>query len=163
MREITWADAHIEHFRPQKFKNSNGELIYSNLDMEYTNLFASCNGSVPFEQKQDNCGHKKSMWFDEFLTISPLEENVETFFAYTLQGDVKSATDNIRANETILHLNLNSFGLTRARKTVIYLAIQNYDFDTVSDAVNFYSTPRNNALPQYCSAILYLLERGQIY
>ncbi|MEN8219842.1 MAG: hypothetical protein ABFS56_26535 [Pseudomonadota bacterium] len=59
----------IEHFRPQK--------QYPELKLEYNNLLCSCQFELQKTEPR-HCGNAKGSWFDENLTISPLEPSCES-------------------------------------------------------------------------------------
>mgnify|MGYP003522154302 CR=1 FL=1 len=109
-RKLEENDSHIEHFKPK------GNLKYSSLSLEYTNLHLSCSG---YRNQKDCCGHKKKDWFDEELTISPLEDNVDNLFEYSIDGHIMAASNNKRAISTIDNLDLDSFNLQRQRKITL--------------------------------------------
>lgn len=147
---------HIEHFRPKS--NTN----YSHLGLEYSNLHLSCSG---YKSNRECCGHKKDDWFDEKLTVSPLEENVEELFEYTIDGHIKAAGGNIRAIETIKNLQLDSFNLQRQRKTAIYMAMfydsieEDYEEEKKS-IIRDYKTAENGVLKSFCNAVIYCIEKN---
>lgn len=99
--------SHIEHFRPQ---NSFGHL-----DLEYTNLHASCQGETE-EPKPAHCGHSKGNRFSEAAYVSPLDEDCESQFRYTLIGQIESANANRPAMNMIDILSLDISFLNNRRK-----------------------------------------------
>lgn len=118
---ITKDTSHIEHFKPK------GNPLYSNLQLDYNNLHASC-GFNRSGKPEEHCGHKK---YDEFVPelISPLEPDCSTHFAYTLFGEIKHTTN--RGKITIELLNLNSELLKEKRRNLIdfFLSLDDSDFD----------------------------------
>lgn len=142
-------ESHIEHFKPKS------KPLYSHLSLEYSNLHLSCSG---YKNTHDSCGHKKDDWFDDQLTISPLEENVDVLFEYTVDGGIMAANNNIRAKETISNLELDSFALNRLRKSAIYISgIFDDDFDEEkrTSIISEYSVPENGRLKAFCNAVVY--------
>jgi len=105
--KITLRSSHIEHFRPQ---NS-----FSHLDLAYSNLHASCQGETE-EPKPAHCGHNKGNRFSEDAHISPLEENCESQFRYTLIGQIESANAGTPAENMINILALDISFLNNRRK-----------------------------------------------
>lgn len=68
--------SHVEHFRPKaKFP---GE------DMEYGNLFASCQENWE-DALEDHCGHRKGDWHSPRM-VSPASPQIEGMFGYGLDG-----------------------------------------------------------------------------
>ena len=110
-REAKFKDSHIEHFKPQS--------RYSDLEIKYDNLHASCVKS-PAPGGIRHCGHAKNDCFDENLYISPLEEDCEEQFLYTLEGEIqpKNMHDK-KAEHMIKILNLNAPPLRGRRKEVL--------------------------------------------
>lgn len=106
--KITVESSHIEHFRPQKH--------FAHLDLEYTNLYASCQGETE-EPKPAHCGHSKGSKFAEQSHISPLDDGCESRFRFTLIGEIQSAdNDDAPAKDMIDLLALDIEYLNRRRK-----------------------------------------------
>lgn len=145
-------DCHIEHFRPQGLK------AYKVLSLEYSNLHLSCSGT---KNSRENCGHKKDNWFDESLTVSPLEKDVEELFAYTIDGHIYAKKGNVRADATIKQFNLDSFALQRLRKTAIYISglfEDDFDEELRSQIIFEYSKPVEGKLRAFSNAVVYCVE-----
>jgi uncharacterized protein (TIGR02646 family) len=142
-------EAHIEHFKPK------GNPLYSMLSLEYTNLHLSCSG---YKSDRETCGHKKDDWFDESLMISPLENNVEALFEYSLSGEIRAKDNNERAKKTIEKLGLDSYTLNRQRKTAIFISglfEDDFNEDRRKEIIQEYNTPENGLLKSFCNAVLY--------
>lgn len=142
-------NSHIEHFRPRS--------TYPQLQLEHGNLLISCDG---IKGSGENCGHKKDNWFSDYYTISPLSEECESFFSYTIDGQIKPKNNDTRANETINKLYLNSDLLQRARRSAIYVSgLFDPDFNDIKkmELIEFFKTPINGELQNFCTAILYCL------
>ena len=106
--KITIDSSHIEHFRPQKHSG--------HLDLEYTNLHASCQGETE-EPKPAHCGHSKGSKFAEQSHISPLDDDCESRFRFTLIGEIQSTDINdAPAKDMIDLLALDIEYLNRRRK-----------------------------------------------
>lgn len=124
-REIEIAESHIEHFRPQG-RSHNG----IDLSVDYENIFASCiretKPGAPL-----HCGHLKNEWFEEDCFISPLEENCESEFAYTLEGQI--IPDTQRGKKMISILGLSERSLDNRRKKALALV---FDATFISSATN---------------------------
>lgn len=106
--QITLESSHIEHFRPQKH--------FGHLDLEYTNLHASCQGETE-EQKPAHCGHSKGSKFAEQSHISPMDDGCESRFRFTLIGEIQSTdNDDAPAKDMIDLLALDIEYLNRRRK-----------------------------------------------
>jgi uncharacterized protein (TIGR02646 family) len=102
-QDISDDDFHIEHFRPQH--------PYTDLELEYVNLHASCIKNKP-KGSPSHCGDAKGNWFDNTLTLSPLENN-ESSFRYSYNGDIEAAIPN--ASDMIEQLNLKDESLKAKR------------------------------------------------
>jgi uncharacterized protein (TIGR02646 family) len=143
---------HIEHFRPQD--------SYKDLDLDYGNLHISCSG---YKNMGENCGHKKDNWFDEKLTVSPLENDVESLFTYTVDGHIRAAKGNIRAKTTICKLGLDSYALQRMRKTAVYICglfDEDFDEEKKNRILNEYQTPMDGVLKSFCNAVIFCVENA---
>ena len=102
------AEFHIEHFRPQH--------AFEHLELEYQNLHASCfKNNNPKGRR--HCGPAKDDWFDEELTLSPLQDHSDRF-RYGENGELlKSADPAVTA--MIKNLNLNDQMLVSEREAQI--------------------------------------------
>lgn len=106
-QDISNDDFHIEHFRPQE--------TFEHLELAYNNLHASC-----IKNKKpgtpSHCGDAKANWFDNNLTLSPLN-NYEASFNYLDNGDIVAANQN--AVEMVSRLKLKDESLKAKRKAEI--------------------------------------------
>ena len=102
-QDISDDDFHIEHFRPQE--------NFEPLELVYNNLHVSC-----LKNKKpgtpSHCGDAKANWFDNTLTLSPLD-NHEASFKYLGNGDIEAAIPN--ASDMIDKLNLKDESLKGKR------------------------------------------------
>lgn len=148
-KEIRHDKSHIEHFRPQ--------VVFNGKTVDYNNLHASCNGN---KGKNDHCGHKKGNWFDERLTVSPLEENCEFLFEYNFNGDIISANENQRAKETIDKLGLNQYALQTARAAAIIstgISESHFNEETRAFWIKYFEQIEESKVKQFNVAVLHCL------
>lgn len=136
---IALESSHIEHFRPQKH--------FCHLDLEYTNLHASCQGETD-EPKPAHCGHSKGSKFSEHSHISPLEEDCESRFRFTLIGQIESSNSNVPAKDMIDILALDISFLNNRRKEKLegifdddFLA--DFSVEELEAIIQRYRHPRN--------------------
>jgi uncharacterized protein (TIGR02646 family) len=110
---------HIEHFKPQE--------DFDYLEIEYSNLHVSC---IKNKKKgaPSHCGDAKANWFDNTLTLSPLD-NHEASFKYLGNGDVEAGIPN--ASDMIDKLNLKDESLKAKRHAEISGIL---DEDTIENA-----------------------------
>ncbi|MDR1379226.1 MAG: TIGR02646 family protein [Synergistaceae bacterium] len=110
-RRINTGNSHNEHFRPQS--------SYPDLAVDYENIHASC---IRETKPNDilHCGHAKKDKFDESCCMSPLEDDCEERFLYTLEGQIlpKDKNDE-KAKYMIELLKLNAGPILGRRKTVL--------------------------------------------
>ena len=136
--KITIEDSHNEHIEPRNMKDGT----YSRRSLDYSNIVASCNCA-------GTCGDHKKNVYDEARFVSPLHEDCEGFFSYDPDGYMHGD------EYTISLLNLNSFGLRRARKS-IYKMIMSMDTTDIkmaycSDSEEYF--PYSNVIFWYLRAI----------
>ena len=110
-RRVAMDDSHVEHFRPRK--------QFGFLELDYSNLLCSCLREQAPGQPS-HCGHRKRNWFDEQMLISPLQEDCETRFRFTANGEIhpRSSCD-VAAATTINKLALDLPRLNALRKAVV--------------------------------------------
>ena len=148
-KEIQHDKSHIEHFRPQ--------VSFSEKTVDYENIHASCNGS---KGQNNHCGHKKGQWFDELLTVSPLEQDCESLFEYNINGDIIPTNENERAKKTINKLGLNVYALQTARAAAIKatgISSSNFDEETRAFWINYFKKIENGKLKAFNNSVLYCL------
>ena len=122
-------------------------------------MLISCNG---YKDNRENCGHKKDDWYNKNM-ISPMEDDCETHFEYTINGEMLANAQSIRGLETIEHLDLNSSLLKRARRSAIYMSgLFDADFDEnkKEELLEFYNVPQEDGLIPFCPAILYCIKNA---
>lgn len=107
-------DAIIEHLKP---KDGNK---YPQLQLEYTNLLASCDGGQDARHNErmypSCCDNHKA---NSEINVHPLMPECESRFQFDEDGDIVCSLDDLDAIETIKVLNLNSSVLKHRRKAVV--------------------------------------------
>lgn len=108
---ISMDDSHVEHLRPRR--------RYRLLQLDYSNLLCSCLREQAAGEPS-HCGPRKGSWFDEEMFISPLQEDCETRFRFTANGEIhpRSSSD-VAAATTINRLALDLPKLNALRKAVM--------------------------------------------
>ena len=78
---INGENTHIEHFIPRSDLEKGSEL-----ELEYVNLLASCDGAQedPHSDKRHCNTHKG----DKFIPVSPTDEDCESYFRYDIDGGI---------------------------------------------------------------------------
>ena len=151
MKRIFLDNSHIEHFRPK--------IHFPNKDLEYDNLFASCNGAGTI-YLDEHCGHKKEEWWAQEL-IPPTDNEVENIFKYSIDGKIHSTpkrpTTRI-AQEMIKNMGLDSFHLERERRQAIEASEvfdeEVYSEDDIRSFIDYYSNKDDGVYVPYCGAII---------
>jgi len=144
-------DSHIEHFRPRS--------KYPDLVLDYDNLLLSCQRDGARGTPQ-HCGMRKDKWFDESLTVSPLDPACESAFEYRAKGGVRGAT--AAGKKTVCRLGLDIKKLRILREAAITAALEEIDVnDTtqVEEQVTTYSrrNPVTGQFTPFCSAVVAVL------
>ena len=157
-RRISRDNSHIEHLKPR--------ARYSHLELDYTNLLASCQRER--ERKEPlHCGAKKDEWYDEDLMVSPLDINCNEFFKYTEDGQIlptEVVDKKIAAETTIEKLDLNIDKLQDMRSKAIE-AILDDDFDTLTENEKkslldaFEQRNENDQYEEFCAVISYIIQQ----
>jgi uncharacterized protein (TIGR02646 family) len=159
-RRITRDNSHIEHLKPR-----TRHLGYSHLELEYTNLLASCQRER--ERKEPlHCGAKKDEWYDEHLMVSPLDVNCTKFFKYTEDGQISptEAPEKINAATiTIDKLDLNIDKLKSMRSQAIEAILEDWE-DLKNDEIKllldgFEQLDNNGQYQEFCAVISYIVRQ----
>lgn len=156
MNRITDYASHIEHFLPkEKFRD---------IDLEYDNLLASCNGEGGIIVSDEHCGHRKENWWREDM-ISPTDIEVEKVFKYTPDGRVHTVRGREASNiaqEMISNFGLDSYHLERNRRQAIenseVFDEEAYTEEDIRSFIDYYSHMDDGAYVPYCKAIVDCLE-----
>ena len=142
-RRITFEDSLIEHIKPQSG--------FSNLTMDYDNMIANCRS----EGEESTCSNKKGSKYDEQMFISPLDENCNSHFSFSPNGEIFGET--AKGSYMIDLLGLQSYKLKRARAAKIKECFDYHDKKMVQ---KFYLTPIEGKLEPFCDTIESLLQVG---
>ena len=76
---------HVEHLSPRSLDREN----LRGTQLDYYNLLASCEGKEEQSSASTHCGHLKDKWLEAETIISPLQPDVERFFAFSEGGSVR--------------------------------------------------------------------------
>ena len=153
--------SHIEHIKPRSH--------FENDMLEYKNLVSSCQGEDE-NRLPIHCGQAKADWpdvdaFNAGLMISPLDEQCEVAFRFTVIGEIRPAEGllDAAARETIKRLCLDVRKLEASRRLAIEGALEGIEAETVDSLqqqIASYSQKNEDGkfLP-FCSAIIYILKQ----
>lgn len=163
MKRIDLDSSHNEHFWPKD--------DFEDMDMDYQNLFASCQGDEIFDEDK-HCGHRKKDWWEDSM-ISPTNPDVEKMFRYSASGEVHSVSEREESeiiDQMISEFGLNNYALIRNRKEAIEASElcdkevsedeqQDYSDEEIRKFIEFYSDKHEGRYVPYCQAIVDSLER----
>jgi uncharacterized protein (TIGR02646 family) len=97
----------IEHFKPQS--------LYPELQFNYYNLLASCQGNEGLSESYQHCDERKK---SHEITINPLNQTMMERIKFTSNGEIY--TDDVILDKDINNvLNLNLQQLKNERKAII--------------------------------------------
>lgn len=142
-REIdTTKSTTIEHFLPKD------DHLYPHYQLEYNNLFASCDGFQKERKEANSKGEAgkelyppccDSLKNNEEIPICPTDEDCETHFEYFQNGLVSHITENGKDTIEKLGLNNNS-NLVKLRRA----AIEGKLFNKVIVGNKVFNRPKSN-------------------
>lgn len=147
--------SHIEHIKPKKRQR------YPQETFNQKNLTLSCNGfdcSTEIRTREF-CGHNKHEKYNQRLFLNPVEqENIESFFEYTFEGDIYPAEelndfDKSKAEEMIKILDLKNSRLIDMRQSAFSDIITNTDED-----IKLLLDENSEILPSFYSMMKQLLQ-----
>ncbi len=114
-------DGHIEHFRDQA-----GQAIHGTHNMEWSNLFWSCNDESSCGKHKDQCRKQSGPQarVDPDLLIDPSTDDPHTYLGFGTDGTVAPLFGLVppaasRAAETVRAFNLDNPFLRRMRKKAV--------------------------------------------
>lgn len=149
---VTAANCHIEHFRPKD------PAQFPHLQLEYSNLFASCT-KEPIGPPDEHCGHHKGNFFSADL-ISPLEPDCSSHFTYKMDGTIDSCDDRGRVTKEKLHLD--SELLNNQRKNLIDSFLSIDDDAELQAEIAAHLDESVTPLGEFFTTIEYLHTNGQL-
>ena len=147
----------IEHFMPKD------ENLYPELQLEYSNLLASCRIGDSKRSKKElfegkkfplNCDVKKD---NNIISVSPLDPNCESLFTYDEEGNIYGLTKAARYAIEILGLN-NAY-LVHERKAAIdaYSVIE--DASVLEEDLEYLSKKdEEGKFKPFCFAVIYYIK-----
>ena len=152
MMRIHPETSHIEHFWPK-------EKEFKDMDLEYDNLYASCNGENSISLEEEHCGHRKNNWWIPDM-IPPSSMDIESLFHYTPDGKIHSAKGqrlSYAAQEMIRNLGLDHFHPERNRRRAIEASEvydeEDYTEEDIRSFIDYYSHMEHGKYVPYCKAI----------
>ena len=141
---------HIEHVLDQN--------KHKKLQLEFSNLLASCNGGP----RQEHCGHAKG---SQSLPVTPLQEDCEHRFVYRSNGYVASVEEDQDAGTSIGVLNLNIVKLRNMRKKALIdsgLFEDDLKLEDIEEFIELYNSADDNGqLEPFSQAIVNRLRQEQ--
>lgn len=119
MRDINEENASVEHIVGQNYIDENGKQIGKELDTDYANMLAVCDGQLC--QNDQHCDKSRSKYQTNkpLLYISPLDNTQMQYISFTRNGKIeyKLGDENIHDDLNRV-LNLNCTTLVENRKRV---------------------------------------------
>jgi uncharacterized protein (TIGR02646 family) len=119
MRQINETNASIEHVVGQNYVDENGKLIGKELDTDYNNILAVCDGQLC--QNDTHCDKSRSKYQIKkpLLYISPLDSTQMQYISFTRNGKIEYKIDDENIEDDLNRvLNLNCETLVENRKRV---------------------------------------------
>lgn len=151
----TWIDrtnSMIEHFKPKD------EDLFPELQLEYTNLLASCLGGQTERQKNRKfplcCDANKK---NRVIKVSPTDSKCESYFKYDDDGNIYGTTPEACNAITILNLN-NEVQKNRRRAAIEAYINLPKDTDWQKEIRFLSSRNRNGLFEPYCFAVVYYIK-----
>lgn len=159
MRRINKSEMKIEHWAPR--------INYPAKQLEYNNLFASCDGGEGYPKHLQHCDTRKG---EDVITINPADKyhNCENFVCYGSDGTIYSNNKQFDKDlDNTLNLNLPS--LSNNRKAVLDGAIAGLRKRRPDGAwtkvflqgeINTWQTRgKDGQFREYCQVVVYYLKR----
>ena len=153
MSRIDCDNSKIEHFKPQ--------TKYRDFQIDYQNLFITCNGGEGKKGKEQYCDTFKGE--DELININLLS-SIEFHIQYSKLGKISSSNKKID-KELNNVLNLNNKILKQNRKETYQRLIQNlskkdWTTKTIKDNIYKYKNMDSNGkYKPFCEMIVYFLTK----
>lgn len=157
--------AHLFPRNPPEQKHKE-RVERENLDLDYYNMMATCDGGEGLPPRQQHCDTKQG---NHILRINPMDQrkNCEEMIKYTSDGQINSDDPEIRHDlqET---LNLNEEIVKRNRKMAYETVLRqlsekfpNKSFTRrqLENEIDRYSQLKNGKYAPYCQYVIYFLQK----
>ena len=156
MSPISCKNSKIEHYKPQ--------TKYRSLQIDYQNLFVSCQGGEGLRKKEQFCDTYKGE--DELLHIHLLQ-NIESSVKY--QNEKRCCISIVSDNREIdrelngvLNLNANILKENRYQEyNRVKRKLEQHKFSakSIKETIKYYSQKHNGKFEPYAQMIIYLLTK----
>lgn len=160
-RRIERLSSTIEHFKPK------AKGLFPELQLEYSNLLASCRGGNREREKKEryqgkkfplSCDAKKD---NRVIEVCPTDPNCESYFEYDEDGEIYGV--NAKAKWAIEILGLDNEFLNNQRKAAIEPYRDLPDDTDWKSEIEFLSTPnRDGQYEPYCFAVIYYIKHYKL-
>jgi len=154
MSRINYENSKIEHLKPQsRFRDKQ---------IDYNNLFISCDGGEGLAHNKQYCDSKKA---ETELKAIDFLENIQDYLKYKKEAKrVIILSDNTNLSDDIDTLNLNVDRLAKNRKEAYDSVIANlknegFSSQNVRKILNYYRQMHNGKYEPYCEMIVYFLTK----
>ena len=154
MSRIDCKSSKIEHFKPQS--------TFRDKQIDYTNLFVTCNGGEGSKQKEQYCDTKKA---ETELKAIDLLSDMESYIKYKKEArKIMLISDNGDIGQDIDTLNLNIDRLAKNRKeaydkVILNLQKQNFSKQSIRKVLEHYKQKHNGKYEPFCGTIVYFLTK----
>ncbi len=150
--QIDRTNSSIEHFKPKD------KDLFPGLQLEYSNLLASCEGGRSNRQKNKKfplcCDAKKD---NKVISISPTDPSCESYFEYYDDGSIYGTTREARYAIEILGLN-NEVQKNRRRAAIEAYINLPAGTDWQKEILSLSSRDQNGFFQPYCFAAVYYIK-----
>ena len=157
----------LEHLLPK------GKDEYRYLNLEYTNILASCDGGQQKRSERAENGRKRNKSYPSFcddnkknevLPVHPLQVNCEDRFYFDEEGKIYPKTADKEAEETIRILNLKNPVLCNRRKEMIdfYKEINSTKTEFKNTYLNIMNRDANGKLIPFCFVVKSYIKKFEL-
>ncbi len=162
---LTTKIAHIFPRNPIEQKNKE-RVEKENLDLDYYNMLATCDGGEGLPPRQQHCDTKQG---NTILTVNPADRqrNCEEMIQYTSDGQIHSGDPDI-CHDLQETLNLNEETLKKNRKAAYEVVIKklsarfphrSFTRRQLQNEIDRYSQLKNGEYAPYCQYVIFFLQK----
>jgi uncharacterized protein (TIGR02646 family) len=154
MSRISCDNSKIEHFKPQS--------PHRDKQIEYSNLFISCNDGEGKNSANQHCDTKKG---NRELRAIDLLDSIENHIIYNKKADkieIDSQNDAIKNDLAILNLNVSRLQKNRKESydnVIQRLKQKGFSIQNIKRILNYYKSKHNGKYEPFCEMIVYFLTK----
>jgi uncharacterized protein (TIGR02646 family) len=148
-----------------KIEHWQSQVDFSDLQLDYKNLLASCRGNEDSDSKDFHCDKKKS---DAQIALNPMDKEMMQLITFGRHGQIAIKKEHLQTEiDTILNLNAETL---KAQRESVYKGVTLFlkkEFGnkpptkaTLNKALKQWNEKKNGKYEPFCQVAIYFLTKA---